>query len=156
MGAFHEAVAFCEALSGREPGMTYRLPTEAEWEYACRGGTRTRFSSGVGDDHLSRVAWYEGNSGRKTHPVKQKKPNPWGLFDMHGNVWEWCADWYGKEFYCESSPINPVGPETGSNRVIRGGSWSYNSLSLRSADRNYGYPTGRTDFIGVRVLAVRR
>ncbi|MCD6404609.1 MAG: formylglycine-generating enzyme family protein [Planctomycetes bacterium] len=121
-----------------------RLPTEAEWEYACRAGSSTRFSF---DDNS--YAWYDGNSEDKTHPVGQKKPNAWGLFDMHGNVWEWCADWYGN--YSSGRVTDSQGPSSGSSRVLRGGSWYDFSQICRSANRSYGSPDGTNHCLGFRV-----
>ncbi|MEN6422232.1 MAG: formylglycine-generating enzyme family protein [Smithella sp.] len=104
-----------------QTGKNYRLPTEAEWEYAARSGGKSEQYSGGAD--VDSVAWYDGNSGRKTHPVGQKKPNGLGLHDMSGNVWEWCQDWYSDKYYSQSNRDNPSGPSSGSNRVLRGGSW---------------------------------
>jgi formylglycine-generating enzyme required for sulfatase activity len=127
-----------ERAAGRLPtGYIYRLPTEAEWEYACRAGTTTRFS--YGDDlnyaSLGSYAWYDSNSGDTTHAVGQKLPNAWGLYDMHGNVWEWCLDWYSS--YSGNSVSDPQGPITGSARVVRGGGYDdfFGSGLCRSADR---------------------
>jgi Uncharacterized conserved protein len=102
----------------RKTGKTWRLPTEAEWEYAAKGGQSYTYS---GSDNIDAVGWYDSNGGGQTHPVGQKQPNGYGLYDMTGNVWEWCADWYGS--YGSSSASNPQGANTGSNRVYRGGSW---------------------------------
>ena len=130
--SWDDATAYCAALTERErlagrigTNSVYRLPTEAEWEYACRGWTSTRFSYGddPGYTNLTDYAWYCDNSGGQTHPVGQKLPNPWGLYDMHGNVWEWCQDWCGD--YPGGIAVDPQGPATGltgSRRVIRGGS----------------------------------
>ena len=122
------AVSFCTKLSAfpeeQAAGRTYRLPTEAEWEYACRAGSTTDFCFGDAEWGLDDYAWYEDNSDHRTHPVGQKRPNAWGLYDMHGNVWEWCADWHDEAYY-EASPVDdPQGPATGVDRVGRGGSWS--------------------------------
>jgi formylglycine-generating enzyme required for sulfatase activity len=129
----HDAVAYCAALTERErgagriaPHAGYRLPTEAEWEYACRGWTSTRFSYGddPGYTNLTNYAWYRDNSEGQTHPVGQKLPNTWGLYDMYGDVWEWCQDWWANSLP-DGIALNPQGPVSGSYRVIRGGSWSY-------------------------------
>ncbi|MBN2591145.1 MAG: SUMF1/EgtB/PvdO family nonheme iron enzyme [Sedimentisphaerales bacterium] len=114
----------------------YRLPTEAEWEYACRAGTQTEYSFGKSKNKLDSFAWYEGNSSEKAHKIGQKKPNPWGLYDMHGNVAEWCNDWYSVDYYKKSPERNPKGPEKGKERVLRGSSWSSTAKSLRSAYRS--------------------
>ena len=130
----------------------YRLPTEAEWEYACRGWTSTRFSYGddPGYTSLTNYAWYFDNNNGKTHPVGQKLPTPWGLYDMHGNVWEWSQDWWGE--YPGGTVIDPQGSATGSNRVFRGGYWYDDAGGCRSADRSYGNPDGRYRYIGFRVV----
>jgi formylglycine-generating enzyme required for sulfatase activity len=113
----------------------YRLPTEAEWEYACRAGTATAYSFGDEARKLGDFAWFADNSTKKTHPVGQKKPNPWGLFDMHGNVAEWCQDMFAKGYYKDSPEKDPRGPSTGNDYVLRGGSWKSAADSLRSAYR---------------------
>jgi formylglycine-generating enzyme required for sulfatase activity len=118
---WNDAVAYTEWLSEKR-GSKYRLPTEAEWEYAARsGGKREKYSGG---DNLDSIGWYKDNSGSKTHPSGQKKPNGLGLYDMTGNVWEWVADWYGEKYYSGSPKNNPRGPDSGQDRVFRGGSWS--------------------------------
>ena len=124
-------------------GYTYRLPTEAEWEYACRAGTETRFYTGNSEADLDRAGWYRNNSDGQTHPVGQKEPNGFGLYDMHGNVWEWCSDWYGD--YPTGSVTDPQGPSSGEDRVLRGGSWYNDGRRMRCAYR-YGYdPAVRYD-----------
>jgi formylglycine-generating enzyme required for sulfatase activity len=120
----------------------YRLPTEAEWEYACRAGTTTTYFFGDDESKLKAYAWYEDNSGGKPHPVGQKPANPWGLYDMSGDVWEWCNDFYKVDYYQESPKANPRGPETGEDKVLRGGAWKFSAESCRSGYRyneNPGY-----------------
>jgi acetoin utilization deacetylase AcuC-like enzyme/formylglycine-generating enzyme required for sulfatase activity len=113
----------------------YRLPTEAEWEYACRAGTNTPYSFGRDARNLSKYGWFKGNSSKKTHPVGQKEPNGWGIYDMHGNVAEWCNDVYAKSYYKESPSRNPRGPEKGDVRVLRGGGWNSGADRCRSSSR---------------------
>ena len=127
------------------------MPTEAEWEYACRAGTKTTYSFGDSDSELGDYAWYNENSSNTTHPVGGKKPNPWGLYDMHGNVFEWCQDWYGI-FSLSSSVTDPAGAASGSFRVLRGGSWSLNSVYCRLAHRSRLTPVIRDYDRGFRVL----
>lgn len=147
--SWEDAVAFCKALS-KKTGRTFRLPTEAEWEYACRAGSTTRYSFGDDADALSAYAWFEENSDRKTHPVGQKKPNAWGLFDMHGNVWEWCSDWVGE--YRNAAVTDPEGPSSGSARILRGGSCVDDARGCRSTYRFCGKPDSRYRTFGLRVL----
>ena len=168
--SWFDAVAFCNELSRQEGlkpfftinsepvkvpdwnGPGYRLATEAEWEYACRAGTTTRFSLGDHENVLGEHAWYGKNSRSRTHPVGEKKPNPFGLFDMHGNVWEWCWDWSDLSYYnIESTSIDPKGPKTGKARVLRGGSWNNDALVFRSASRNWDEPAVRNRYCGFRV-----
>jgi len=146
-----DAVEFCRKLSAmpaeKTAGHVYRLPTEAEWEYACRAGTATAY--GFGDDR-SGLGVYGWVGGESTHPVGGKKPNAWGLYDMHGNVWEWCQDWYGD--YPSGSATDPTGATSGSHRVSRGGSWISIARSCRSARRNGSTPEVRSNGLGFRVL----
>ena len=148
--SWNDAIAFCQWLSAQD-GVNYRLPTEAEWEYACRSGYSTRFGFGDDASHLKDHAWYESHGGWSTKPVGQKKPNGFGLFDMHGNVWEWCQDWSGP--YRVTSAVDPLGPSQGTNRSMRGGSFDNPSSSIRSANRNdSGSPTGRAYSVGFRIV----
>ena len=124
----------------------YRLPTEAEWEYACRAGTQTPFYSG---NSVNDAGWHSGNSGGKTHPVGEKQPNSWGLYDMHGNVLEWCWDWLGN--YTGEAQTDPQGVSSGKDRVYRGGSWYFTALQTRSAFRFGNTPSLRIFFVGFRV-----
>jgi formylglycine-generating enzyme required for sulfatase activity len=152
--SWDDAVEFCRKLSAlpaeQSAGYVYRLPTEAEWEYAGRAGTTTKYSFGDSESELGDYAWYRDNSGGTTHPVGQKKPNAWGLYDMHGNVYEWCQDWYGA--YPSGSVTDPTGAASGSDRVHRGGSWFHNSDYCRSADRNRYAPDNRYIALGFRVV----
>jgi len=152
--SWNDAVAFCRKLSElpseKSGGYVYRLPTEAEWEYACRAGTTTTYSFGDSESELGAYAWYIDNSGRTTHPVGGKKPNAWGLYDMHGNVFEWCQDWLGD--YPSGSVTDPTGAASGSARVYRGGSWDDYAGSCRSANRYRNSPEFRDDYLGFRVL----
>jgi formylglycine-generating enzyme required for sulfatase activity len=148
MVSWNDATEFCKKLS-EKTCQTVRLPTEAEWEYACRAGTQTQFSFGDDPSALGDYDWWFGNSGATTHPVGQKKPNSWGLYDMHGNGWEWCADWYGD--YPKRPVTDPQGPASGSFRVLRGGAWYGNPSSCRSARRFSITPDGRDINCGFRV-----
>ncbi|MCP4346857.1 MAG: SUMF1/EgtB/PvdO family nonheme iron enzyme [Desulfobacterales bacterium] len=144
----------------KKEGKVYRLPFEAEWEYACRAGTATAFANGpitsVGcgnEPSLDQIGWFCGNANGKTHPVAQKKPNAWGLYDMHGNVWEWCYNWYMKySSEPESQYADISGPSSGLNRVGRGGGWSNNAWECRSAYRYAGYPGRRSVNLGFRLV----
>jgi formylglycine-generating enzyme required for sulfatase activity len=144
----------CQQFLARLRGLeqwTFRLPTEAEWEYACRAGTE---GERYGD--LDAIAWYSGNSGGSTHPVGQKQPNAWGLHDMNGNVWQWCQDWFAQQYYAASPAQDPQGPDHGSYRVDRGGSWFVNARLIRSADRFHDTPSLRYSRLGFRLVAVAR
>ncbi len=131
----------------------YRLPTEAEWEYACRAGTTTKYF--WGDTMNGDFAWWAENAGVRTKPTGTKKPNAWDLYDMSGNVWDWCNDWYGEKYYAISPDKNPHGPDSGQWRVLRGGSWYRNNLCyLSSAIRFRNKPEGRNPYCGFRCVAV--
>ena len=130
-------------------GKNFRLPTEAEWEYAARGGNKSKGHKYAGSNTLGDVAWYYGNSSSKTHPVKQKQANELGLYDMSGNVWEWCQDWYGS--YSSSAQTNPTGSTSGSYRVLRGGSWISDARDCRVSSRGNTTPTNTYNFLGLRL-----
>ena len=130
-------------------GKNFRLPTEAEWEFAARGGNNSRGYKYAGSNNIGDVAWYGGNSGSKTHAVGTKSPNELGIYDMSGNVWEWCQDWKGS--YSSASQTNPTGASSGSYRVLRGGSWFYYAWRCRSSHRNGGTP-GYRDGNGIRLV----
>jgi formylglycine-generating enzyme required for sulfatase activity len=168
--SWHDAVTFCNWLSKKEK-QRYRLPTEAEWEYACRAGTTTRFSTGDSADSLKGRAniadrsfkgrfapdsrwtsedWDDGFAF--TSPVGKFKPNAWGLYDMPGNVWNWCADWYGDDYYASSPAEDPKGPDKGEHRVIRGGCWGRDATYARSACRLTCIPVPRSCKVGFRLL----
>jgi formylglycine-generating enzyme required for sulfatase activity len=147
-----DAMAFCQKLTEREnaagrlpTGYAYTLPTEAQREYACRAGTEGPFA---GD--LAAMAWYDANSGDTTHPVATKQPNAWGLYDMTGNVWEWCRDWYADKLP-GGEVANPMGPTSGSSRVVRGGGWSDDAAFCRSAFRNGNVSGDRDVNLGFRL-----
>jgi formylglycine-generating enzyme required for sulfatase activity len=164
---WYDAVEFCNKLSEKEgltPAYTingfdvscnwsangYRLPTEAEWEYAAKGGKKSKNYKYSGSDNIDDVAWYDANSDGRSHDVGTKAPNELGIYDMSGNVWEWCWDWYGS--YSSSPSSNPRGPNSGSSRVDRGGSWSYYDGSCRVAYRNYRSPGDSLDVFGFRIV----
>ena len=146
--------SFIRRLNELEGGADYRLPTEAEWEYAVRAGRRFRFSFGNSDRRLDEYAWYSSNSEFRTHPVGKKKPNALGLYDMHGNVLEWCQDLYAN--YPSHLVTDPKGPPDGSHRVVRGGSWYDESKDVRSANRGLEPPTYGFHNVGFRVARTWR
>jgi formylglycine-generating enzyme required for sulfatase activity len=133
-------------------GERFRLPTEAEWEFAARGGNESRGCCYAGSNDLDAVAWHDGNSAEKTHAVAQKHPNELGLYDMSGNVLEWCADWYGENYYQTSPDVDPQGPDTGRLRVLRGGAWYGDAWDCRLSSRISPYPEFRFNFYGLRLF----
>lgn len=135
---------------GAVVGGAFRLPSEAEWEYACRAGTMTRYSSGERDSDVGDVAWYVGNSSNRTHCVGARRANGFGLYDMHGNVWEWCRDWHSA-YPTNALAVDPEGPPEGQHKVVRGGAWCCGATSCRSASRNVILPGVRAPVIGLRV-----
>ena len=168
--SWYGAIAFCNYLS-ELVGLTpvydlsdwscnwgangIRLPTEAKWEYAARGGQKSRGYKYAGSNNVDEVAWYRGNSGRMTHPVGLKQPNELGLYDMSGNVWEWCWDWYDSDYYSKSPRNNPRGASGGSNRVRRGGSWFNYARNVRVANRHDVNPSYGNNFLGFRLLRTK-
>lgn len=149
--SWEDAQAFCEKLS-RKTGKKYCLPTEAQWEYAARGGSKDEGTRYSGGDFLDTLAWYGDNSSQSTHPVGMKRPNALGLYDMSGNVWEWCNDWYGD--YRPNDLQNPTGAFAGSYRVLRGGSWCYYAGRCRVSYRFNDYPNIRNNNYGFRVVCL--
>jgi len=152
--SWNECQAFIRKLNSLT-GATFRLPTEAEWEYAARGGSQSIGYKFSGSDNFGTVAWYDGNSSSTTHPVKGKQPNELGLYDMSGNVYEWCADWYDSSYYSSSPSSNPKGPSAGPGfyRVIRGGSWWHHALNCRVAYRGGSTPSDACYYLGLRLVS---
>jgi len=158
--SWNDCQQFVQRLNQLEGGHRYRLPTEAEWEYACRAGNITAFANGsiteTGcsyDANLDVMGWYHGNSGKQPHPVAQRKSNAFGLYDMHGNIWEWCQDWYG--IYPSGHVSDPTGPLSGSYRVLRGGGWHEDVEGCRSAIRLGCSPGSRSGTLGFRLARTR-
>jgi len=147
------AVAYCNWLTSIDGDKTFRLPTEAEWEYAARGGRRSQQYKYAGSNSLEKVGWHDANSGGRLHKVAELAANELGIYDMSGNVWEWCNDWFAEDYY-EKGPVdNPQGPVDGSNRVYRGGSWYDTPQYCRVSYRYYARPGGRDSLLGFRVAA---
>lgn len=146
--SWNECQEFIKKLN-QLTGKTFRLPTEAEWEYAARGGSQSQGYKYAGSNTIDDVAWYTNNSSSTSHPVKQKQPNELGLYDMSGNVWEWCQDWY--DSYSSTPQTNPAGPSSGSHRVNRGGSWGSNAGDCRVSNRDDNTPSNRNISLGLRL-----
>ncbi|MBL0715009.1 MAG: formylglycine-generating enzyme family protein, partial [Desulfosarcina sp.] len=149
----HEDTAeFFARLNQREDNPSYRLPTEAEWEYAARAGSESTYCFGPQAVKLAEYAWHQKNSGRTTHSVGALAPNDWKLYDMHGNVHEWCADWFDRNYYARSPATNPQGPPKGVARALRGGDWGSETWYCRCAIRSLSAPTRRSPRVGFRVV----
>ena len=153
--SWEDSQAFIKRLNEIEGYNRYRLSTEAEWEYACRAGTNTAYSFGNNAEQLGYYAWYgeDFNTG-SIHPVGKKEPNPWGLYDMHGNVWEWVQDWFAHDYYSISPNTDPQGPERGTEKVVRGGSWHSTASGWHSSFRKSYPPDYRGISIGFRLVAL--
>jgi formylglycine-generating enzyme required for sulfatase activity len=153
--SWDEAKEFCRKLNvmdkKKPSGWDYRLPREAEWEYACRAGTTTNYHSGDGENDLKKVGWYKENSANQPHAVGGKEKNAFGLCDMHGNVWEWCEDWFQARSYSEGATRDPVGPAAGTRRVARGGCWIGTPNFCRSGLRGLYEPNSRICYLGFRI-----
>lgn len=154
--SWDDAVEFCRRFSARpeerSAGRVYRLPTEAEWEYACRAGNAAAFCFGDEEAGVGEHGWSAENSQHQTHPIAQKKPNRWGLYDMHGNVWEWCSDRFGD--YPKGAVTDPHGAAKGIDRVVRGGCWVNLAMDCRSASRRRYAPTLRDGYFGLRLAMI--
>ncbi len=149
--SWNDIQEFIKKLNAKT-GKKYRLPTEAEWEYAARsGGKKEKYAGTSSDVELGKYAWYSANSGGSAHPSGQKQPNSLGLYDMTGNVWEWCQDWYGEKYYSQSPRKNPSGPQSGTRRVLRGGAWLFEPAGIRAATRYGLTPASRSDLYGFRL-----
>jgi formylglycine-generating enzyme required for sulfatase activity len=149
-----DACEFIARLNQREHTSVYGLPTEAQWEYAARSGSRSAYCFGPDRSRLARFAWHKPNSGDATHPVGRLSPNDWGLFDMHGNVHEWCADWFERNYYTTAAVRDPAGPDKGLAKVLRGGDWGSEDWYCRCAIRSLGSPDRRSPRVGFRVAMV--
>ena len=147
-----DACAFLDRLNQKEDTNRYRLPTEAQWEYAARAGAESTYCFGTNRSLLPEYAWYQKNSDNRTHKVGRLTPNDWGIYDMHGNVHEWCWDWFDRNFYAASSTVDPQGPPDGLARSLRGGDWGSDDWYCRCAIRSLSSPDRRSPRVGFRVV----
>jgi len=152
--SWNDVQAFILKLNTKEETDKYRLPTEAEWEYAARSDSESSYTFGGDAYLLSQYAWYRNNSGGETHPVGQLNPNAWGLYDMHGNVHEWCQDWFDRKYYSQSPANEPSGPSTGLAKALRGGDWGSEDWYCRCASRSLGLPDRRSNRLGFRLVGM--
>lgn len=150
--SWNDCLKFIRRLKSHSKGVKFSLPTEAQWEYAARGGNRSRGYTYSGSNTVGDVAWYDGNGGRKSHDVGAKMANELGLYDMSGNVWEWCRDWYDRNAYSSHAGRNPAGPDRGFKRVVRGGRWVDSARLCRSASRSRYAPSGTFGNLGFRLV----
>jgi len=150
--SWHDVQVFIQKLNAKEVTHTYRLPTEAEWEYAARAGSEGAYTFGSDRAILSQYAWYGKNSEGRTHSVGRLNPNAWGLYDMHGNIHEWCRDWFDRNFYSQSPTLDPLGPSEGLAKALRGGDWGSDGWYCRCASRSLSSPDRRSNRVGFRLV----
>jgi formylglycine-generating enzyme required for sulfatase activity len=150
--SWNDVQEFIQKLNNKEETIKYRLPTEAEWEYAARADTESTYCYSGDIKILSQYAWYRKNSAGKTHPVGHLKPNAWGLYDVHGNVHEWCQDWFDRNYYSQSPSNSPLGPSSGLAKVSRGGDWGSENWYCRCASRSLSSPDRRSNRLGFRLV----
>jgi formylglycine-generating enzyme required for sulfatase activity len=150
--SWNDVQVFVQRLNIKEETDKYRLPTEAEWEYASRADSQSSYTFGGDTGMLSQYAWYTNNSGGQTHPVGQLKPNAWGLHDMHGNIHEWCQDWFDRKYYAQSPSNDPSGPSSGLAKALRGGDWGSEDWYCRCASRSLSSPDRRSNRLGFRLV----
>jgi formylglycine-generating enzyme required for sulfatase activity len=150
--SWNDVQEFIQKLNNKEETNKYRLPTEAEWEYAARADTKSTYCFSSDIKTLSQYAWYRKNSEGKTHPIGQLKPNAWGLYDVHGNVHEWCQDWFDRNYYSQSPSNSPLGPSSGLAKVLRGGDWGSENWYCRCASRSLSSPDRRSNRLGFRLV----
>ena len=152
--SWNDVQEFIQKLNNKEETIKYRLPTEAEWEYAARADTESTYCFSGDIQILSQYAWYRKNSAGKTHPIGQLKPNAWGLYDVHGNVHEWCQDWFDRNYYSQSPSNSPLGPSSGLAKVSRGGDWGSEDWYCRCASRSLSSPNRRSNRLGFRLVSM--